>query len=99
MEVLREYEAMYEEYLKIEPELDHETHHTPDVIVVSCPCNNEHCYIVTLISAGPAAVTRGYGPILRETEKCCKFQLVISLVACPSNFSVICCFSEANSAL
>ena len=38
MEVLREYEAMYEEYLKIEPELDHdyETHHTPDVIVVSC---------------------------------------------------------------
>ena len=36
---------MYEEYLKIEPELDHdyETHHTPDVIVVSCP------YIIIVI--------------------------------------------------
>ena len=40
VEVLREYEAMYEEYFKIQPELDRHPYHSPDVTFVSCPCNN-----------------------------------------------------------
>ena len=56
MEVLREYEAMYEEYLKIEPELDHdyETHHTPDVIVVSCSYSDLLLVIILRIADATA---------------------------------------------
>ena len=48
VEVLREYEAMYEEYFKIQPELDRHPYHSPDVTFVSCPCNNYPWRLVSL---------------------------------------------------